>query len=113
PSIGSAQMDALVAARDALAQGKRAVVVTVRAVEGAAPSREGMAFALVEGGSTFGTLGCDGFDRAAQDDASRALASASALQSVYDWDDASRIRVDVKPLRPGDHVDEAVQPEVL
>src|SRR5436190_17743916 len=72
PSIGSAQMDALVAARDALAQGKRAVVVTVRAVEGAAPSREGMAFALVEGGSTFGTLGCDGFDRAAQDDASRA-----------------------------------------
>jgi len=106
-------MDALVAARDALAQGKRAVVVTVRAVEGAAPSREGMAFALIEGGSTFGTLGCDGFDRAAQDDAGRALASASALQSVYDWDDASRIRVEVKPLRPGDRVDEAVQPEVL
>ena len=106
-------MDALVAARDALAKGKRAVVVTVRAVEGAAPSREGMAFVLIEGGTTFGTLGCDGFDRAAQEDAGRALATASVSQGVYEWDDSSRVRVDVRPVHPGDHLDEVAQPEIL
>jgi xanthine dehydrogenase accessory factor len=107
-------VDALVAARDALAKGKRAVVVTVTAVEGEPPSREGMAFALVEGGETFGTLGCDGFDRAANADAARALARATSLENVYDWDGASRIRVEVRPLRPGDAVtDASAQPEVL
>jgi len=107
-------MDALVAARGALAKGKRAVVVTVTAVEGEAPSREGMAFALVEDGGTYGSLGCDGFDRAAQADATRALGGAGALENVYDWDDSSRIRVSVRPLRSGDQLEQEIaRPEVL
>ena len=106
-------MDAIVAARDALERGKRAAVVTVRSVEGEAPSREGLAFTLVEGGETYGTLGCDGFDRAAAKDAGRALADSSTLESVYDWDEASRIRVDVRALRPGDRVEDVARPEVL
>jgi xanthine dehydrogenase accessory factor len=107
-------VDALVAAREALAQGKRAAVVTVTAVEGDAPSREGMAFALIEGGQTFGTLGCDGFDRAANADAARALDASAALEQVYDWDDSARIRVRVRPLGPGDHLEEEVaRPEIL
>ena len=106
-------MDALVAAREALQKGKRAAVVTVTSVEGEAPSREGLAFALVEGGETYGTLGCDGFDRSAAADATRALATSSSLESVYDWDDASRIRVDVRPLRPGDAIEEVARAEVL
>ena len=107
-------MDALVAAREALAQGKRAAVVTVTAVEGDAPSHEGMAFTLVEGGETFGSLGCDGFDRAAGTDAARALEGAAPLEGVYDWDESSRIRVDVRPLRPGDRVaDKAAEAEIL
>ena len=96
-------MDALAAARDALAKGKRAAVVTVTGLEGAPPSREGLAFALIEGGQTFGTLGCDGFDRAAETDAARALATSFLLDTTYDWDEGSRIRVNVRPLRPGEH----------
>ncbi len=97
-------MDPLVAARDALARGERVVVVTVTGIEGEPPSREGLAFAYVEGGRTFGTLGCDGFDRAAAADAVRALESSMPLQAAYDWDAGSRIRVVVKPLRPDDPV---------
>ncbi|MBM4434089.1 MAG: hypothetical protein FJ028_03070 [Chloroflexi bacterium] len=107
-------MDALVAARDALARGRRAAVVTVSAIEGGPPSREGMAFALVEGGGTYGTLGCDGFDRAAERDARRALAGEPVAAAVYDWDPGSSIRVDVRVLRPGDAVPQAAgRPEVL
>ncbi len=107
-------MDPLVAAREALAKGKRAAVVTVTALEGRPPSREGLALTLVEGGETFGSLGCDGFDRSAADDAARALRMSSALESVYDWDAGSRIRVEVRPLRPGDRVAEAIaEAEVL
>jgi xanthine dehydrogenase accessory factor len=97
-------MDPLVAARDALARGERAVVVTVTGVEGEPPSREGLAFAYVEGGRTFGTLGCDGFDRAAAADAARVLKGSAPLQAVYDWDAGSRIRVEVRPLEKGDQV---------
>ncbi len=106
-------MEPLAAARDALSKGKRAALVTVTAVEGAAPSREGMAFTLVESGETYGTLGCDGFDRSASTDARRALETASAIAGVYDWDETSRIRVDVRPLRPGDPIEGVAQPEVL
>lgn len=95
-------MDALAAAHDALARGSRAVVVTVTGIEGEPPSREGMAFTLVEGGAAFGSLGCDGFDRAAERDAARALAGAAASEAVYDWDARSRIRVAIRALRPGD-----------
>lgn len=97
-------MDPLSAARDALAKGQRAVVVTVTGLEGDPPSREGLAFSYLEGGQTFGTLGCDGFDRAAAVDSARALEGSMALQGTYDWDPGSRIRVDVRPLRPGDQV---------
>jgi xanthine dehydrogenase accessory factor len=107
-------VDPLVAAREALAKGKRAAVVTVTALEGDPPSREGMAFTLVEGGGTFGTLGCDGFDRAAERDAWRSLASSAPLEAAYDWDKGSRVRVAVRPLRPGDAVpDEVGRAEVL
>lgn len=97
-------MDPLVAAREALAKGERAVVVTVTGIEGVPPSREGLAFAYLEGGRTFGTLGCDGFDRAAAADAARALESSIPLQAAYEWDAGSRIRVEVRPLRPDDPV---------
>jgi xanthine dehydrogenase accessory factor len=107
-------VDPLAAARDALAKGKRAAVVTVTALEGEPPSRAGLAFTLVEGGETFGSLGCDGFDRSAAIDAARSLETATALESVYDWDERSRIRVAVRPLHLGDTVaDATVEPEVL
>jgi xanthine dehydrogenase accessory factor len=107
-------VDALVAARDALKKGKRAAVATVTGVVGEAPSREGMAFAYIEGGETFGTLGCDGFDRAAIADAKRALQTSAALHSTYDWDAGSHIRVEVRRLAPGDRVAERIaEPEVL
>jgi xanthine dehydrogenase accessory factor len=107
-------MDPLIAAREALARGERAVVVRVTGIEGEPPSREGMAFTFVEGGRTFGTLGCDGFDRAASADAARALETSAALRAVYDWDPGSRIRVDVWPLSPGDEIPGAVgEAEVL
>lgn len=107
-------MDALVAAREALARGRRAAVVTVIGTEGEPPSREGMAFALVDGGETFGTLGCDGFDRAAERDAARALAGTAVADTAYEWDAGSRIRVRVQTLRPGDAVPQAAdRAEVL
>jgi xanthine dehydrogenase accessory factor len=107
-------VDPLVAAREALARGERAVVVTVTGLEGEPPSREGLAFTFIEGGRTFGTLGCDGFDRAAASDAARALEASAPLRAVYDWDAGSRIRVEVRPLRPGDQVaGSSAGPEVL
>ncbi len=107
-------MDPVGAVRDALARGQRAALVSVIAVEGEPPSRLGMAFGLVEGGRTYGTLGCDGFDRSAEHDASRALASGTRLERIYDWDVSSRIHVEVRPLSPGDAVPAAVtRPELL
>jgi xanthine dehydrogenase accessory factor len=97
-------VDALKAARDALEKGERAAVVTVTGLEGEPPSREGLAFTLVEGGRTYGTLGCDGFDRAAAADASRALETSAPLRAVYDWDAGSRIHVEVRPYRPGERL---------
>lgn len=107
-------MDPLISVRDALAKGRRAVLVTVTGVEGDPPSREGMALAYVEDGATFGTLGCDGFDRAAARDAARAIGTAGPVERAYDWDPGSRIRVAVRPLGPGDPVpDVPLEPEVL
>lgn len=107
-------MEPLAAAHDALAKGRRAAVVTVTALEGEPPSREGLIFAYVEDGTTFGSLGCDGFDRAAAKDAALALKSSAALRRTYDWDAGSRIHVDVHPLQPGDAVpDMSLEPEVL
>lgn len=97
-------MDPLVAAREALAKGERAVVVTVTGIEGEPPSRKGLALAYIEGGRTFGTLGCDGFDRAAAADAARALGHGEPFGAAYDWDPGSRIRVEVRPLDPSEAV---------
>lgn len=99
-------MDPHVAAREAAERGKRAAMVSVIALEGEPPSREGLAFTLVEGGEMYGTLGCDGFDRQAAIDAARTLESGRPSEGVYEWDEGSRIRVVVRPiLSPGDVAD--------
>jgi xanthine dehydrogenase accessory factor len=48
----------------ATARGQRAVLVTVLAVEGAAPSRPGAKLVVADGGALAGTLGCSEFDTA-------------------------------------------------
>src|SRR2546425_537349 len=107
-------MDPKRAVRDALAAGTPAALVSVMRIEGEPPSREGMTFAFVEGGSTHGTLGCDGFDRSAASDASRAIASGTRLERTYDWDEASRIHVEVRPFARGDAVPDTIaQAELL
>ena len=105
-------MDAIRAVRDAVAQGKRAALVSVTRIEGEPPSREGMTFALIDGGAAHGTLGCDGFDRSAATDAARAIASGTRLERTYDWDEGSRIRVDVRPFARGDAVPDSAAAEL-
>ena len=90
--------------REALDRGERAAIVTVTGLEGDPPSREGMALGVLESGATFGTLGCDGFDRSGAADAARALGQKIRLERSYDWDASSRIRVDVRPFEPGETV---------
>lgn len=99
----------------ALADGKRAALVTVTGVEGEPPSRPGLSLGVVEDGTTYGTLGCDGFDRSGTADALRAIAAGQTLQARYDWDATSRIAVEVRPFRPGERVAEplADRPELL
>jgi xanthine dehydrogenase accessory factor len=102
------------AVREALDRGERAALVTVTGLEGAPPSREGMALGVLESGATFGSLGCDGFDRSGAVDAVRALRERVRLERTYDWDSASRIRVDVRPFAPGETVPGAIgRPELL
>jgi xanthine dehydrogenase accessory factor len=104
----------LAAVRDALARGERAAVVTVTALEGEPPSKPGMALGVLENGAAFGTLGCDGFDRSGADDAARALRDRVRLERTYDWDEASRIRVEVRPFDPGEAVPgDVARPELL
>ena len=99
-------MDATDIARQALRQGKRAAIVTVTDLEGEPPSRPGMTLTVVDDGTVQGTLGCDGFDRSGVADAMRAMNEGQARRAKYDWDDASRIAVDVRPYGPGDRVAE-------
>jgi xanthine dehydrogenase accessory factor len=102
------------AVREALERGERAALVTVTGLEGDPPAREGMALGVLESGASFGTLGCDGFDRAGATDAARALRERIRLERTYDWDSASRIRVDVRPFAPGETVPGAAgRPELL
>src|SRR6266498_592675 len=54
-------LDELAAAR---ARGQRTVLVTVLAVEGAAPSRPGAKLVVADSGALAGTLGCSEFDAA-------------------------------------------------
>jgi len=107
-------MEPRAAVREALERGERAALVTVTGLEGDPPAREGMALGVLESGESFGTLGCDGFDRSGATDAARALREHIRLERTYDWDDASRIRVEVRPFAPGEAVPGAVgRPELL
>jgi xanthine dehydrogenase accessory factor len=92
------------AVREALERGERAALVTVTGLEGSPPSREGMALGVLESGARFGSLGCDGFDESGEHDAMRALREHVRLERTYDWDEASRIRVEVRPFAPGEAV---------
>jgi len=107
-------MEPRAAVREALERGERAALVTVTGLEGDPPAREGMALGVLESGASFGTLGCDGFDRSGATDAARALREHIRLERTYDWDDSSRIRVEVRPFAPGEAVPGAVgRPELL
>jgi xanthine dehydrogenase accessory factor len=97
-------VDARVAVREALERGERAALVTVTGLEGSPPSREGMALGVLESGARFGSLGCDGFDESGEHDAMRALRERVRLERTYDWDEAARIKVEVRPFAPGEAV---------
>ena len=97
-------MEPVPAVRQALLRGERAALVTVTAIEGDPPSREGMSIGVLENGTTYGTLGCDGFDRSGAADAVRALRDRVRLERTYDWDAASRVRVEIQPFAPGENV---------
>jgi xanthine dehydrogenase accessory factor len=102
------------AVREALERGERAVLVTVTGLEGSPPSREGMALGVLETGARFGSLGCDGFDESGEHDAMRALREHVRLERTYDWDEASRIRVEVRPFVPGEAVPgSTARPELI
>jgi len=107
-------MEPRAAVREALERGERAALVTVTGVEGSPPSREGMALGVLESGARFGSLGCDGFDQSGGHDAMRALRERIRLERTYNWDDASRIRVEVRPFTPGETVPgSTARPELI
>ena len=73
-----------------------------------------MALGVLESGERFGSLGCDGFDESGEHDAARALRERVRLERTYDWDDASRIRVEVRPFAPGETVPgSTARPELI
>ena len=107
-------MEARAAVREALDRGERAALVTVTGLEGSPPSREGMALGVLESGARFGSLGCDGFDESGEHDAMRALRERVRLERTYDWDEASRVRVEVRPFSPGETVPgSTARPELI
>lgn len=108
-------MDPLVALDRALKRGRRAALVTVTGLDGSAPSRLGLSLAVTENGTTFGTLGCDGFDRAGTADALAAIERGEFRTGRYAWDETSHIEVAVRPYGPGDQirVGDAAGPEIL
>lgn len=98
----------------ALESGKRAALVTVTRIEGQPPSKPGLSLGVVEDGTVYGTLGCDGFDRSGAADALRAIVEGEVLRATYDWDEASRVAVEVRPYRPGERVEAPdARPELL
>jgi xanthine dehydrogenase accessory factor len=107
-------VEARAAVREALDRGECAALVTVTGLEGSPPSREGMALGVLESGARFGSLGCDGFDESGEQDAMRALRERVRLERTYDWDEASRVRVEVRPFSPGETVPgSTARPELI
>lgn len=84
-------------------------VITVSKVEGGAPSRVGQRFVVTEDGTTFGSLGCDGFDRAAADDAAAALGGRPVGSAYYPWEEGAGIVVEVTVIAPGDRHDHSLE----
>jgi xanthine dehydrogenase accessory factor len=73
-----------------------------------------MALGVLESGARFGSLGCDGFDESGEHDAMRALRERVRLERTYDWDDTSRVRVEVRPFAPGETVPgSTARPELI
>ena len=73
-----------------------------------------MALGVLASGERFGSLGCDGFDESAEHDAMRALRESVRLERTYDWDEGSRIRVEVRPFAPGETVPgSTARPELI
>lgn len=107
-------MDPLVGLERALKRGRRGALVTVTRLDGEPPSRVGLSLAVTENGTTYGTLGCDGFDRSGAADALRAIASGESLTGRYAWDETAHIEVAVRPYRPGERPEiTAPAPELL
>ena len=107
-------MEPRAAVREALERGERGALVTVTALEGSPPSREGMALGVLESGERFGSLGCDGFDESGERDAMRALRERVRLERTYDWDESSRVRVEVRAFAPGETVPgSTARPELI
>jgi len=107
-------VEASEAIRRELQQGRAAALVTVTGLVGEPPSRPGLRLAVAGDGSTAGTLGCDGFDRAGRRDGLEALRAGSSSGGSYRWDDGSSIEVEVEVYSPGDEPRAASEtPEVL
>lgn len=107
-------MDPQLGLERALERGRRAALVTVTKLDGEPPSRVGLSLAVTENGTTYGTLGCDGFDRAGAADARRAIERGEPLTARYAWDETAHIEVAVRPYRPGEVIGApAARPELL
>ena len=73
-----------------------------------------MALGVLESGERFGSLGCDGFDESGEHDAMRALRERVRLERTYEWDEGSRVRVEVRPFAPGETVPgSTARPELI
>ncbi|MCA1839022.1 MAG: XdhC family protein [Actinomycetota bacterium] len=95
-------MDPHLALDRAIKRGHRAALVTVTDVVGDPPTRPGVCIAVLDDGSTYGSLGCDGFDRSGAADASIAMESGDAFDNIYPWDEQMKALVTVQPYSPGD-----------
>lgn len=109
------RMDPLEAARRTLQGGDPVALLEVAEVSGDPPSRAGLKLTVLQDGTSFGTLGCDGFDEAGRKDGLKALDEGQGFRSRYRWDKDSSIEVAIKPLSPGDVVPDAPHeiPELL
>jgi xanthine dehydrogenase accessory factor len=109
-------VDPIVAVQRALRRGQKAALVTVVKVEGEPPSRPGLRFAILDDATTYGSLGCDGFDRAAASDGTQSMVSGDSFEASYAWEEeGASAKVIVEPFAPGDELPQAEHdiPELL